>query len=401
MTRSWVLSIAAACGLSALVSSPAPTPAQDKDKKKNADIEQAIERGLDYLKKTQAQDGRWDSAGNQYSTPFTALAGMALLMEGSNLHAGKYSDQVSKAVAWFLKPANQTAAGKLGIDNPAEAQRYMYGHGFATMFLASVYGEEEDGEQRKKLEAALKKAVDFIAKAQTSKKHRANGKELDIGGWGYVSAADGSNFDEGSVTITQIQALRAARNAGIPVPKETIDKAVNYLDACTTNDGGIIYNYTGGGGGQPGRPALTAAALACGLSTGEFTKAGGVMRGANPPKGNDRPSVVKWFENCKKTIVVAKGRQNHEEYQMYYYSQAMYAIGDDKWGEMFPADAKENWLTWSKFKDVVYPYLVEAQDKNNGSWNGSGSWVQAPVFATAVNLTILQLDKGILPIYQK
>ena len=113
------------------------------------------------------------------------------------------------------------------------------------------------------------------------------------------------------------------------------------------------------------------------------------------------PSVVKWFENCKKTIVVAKGRQNHEEYQMYYYSQAMYAIGDDKWGEMFPADAKENWLTWSKFKDVVYLYLVEAQDKNNGSWNGSGSWVQAPVFATAVNLTILQLDKGILPIYQK
>ena len=125
------------------------------------------------------------------------------------------------------------------------------------------------------------------------------------------------------------------------------------------------------------------------------------MRGANPPKGNDRPSVVKWFENTRKTIPVAKGRVAHEEYQMYYYSQAMYAIGDDKWGEMFPNEPKEQWLTWSKFKDAMYPYLIDAQNKNDGSWNGSGSWVSAPVFATSVNLCILQLDKGILPIYQR
>ena len=43
---------------------------------------------------------------------------------------------------------------------------------------------------------------------------------------GATSAKDGGGFDEGSTTITQVQGLRGCRNAGIPVPKEIIDKAV-------------------------------------------------------------------------------------------------------------------------------------------------------------------------------
>ncbi len=125
-------------------------------------------------------------------------------MEGSTLKEGKYSDQVKKAVDWFLAAGRLTADGKIGDPrNPTESSRYIYGQGFGTMFLASVYGEEEDDEQRKKLEKLLKKSVEFLCKAQTLKKHaKPEGKTVDIGGWGYVSAADGNNFDEGSVTIT-------------------------------------------------------------------------------------------------------------------------------------------------------------------------------------------------------
>ena len=43
-------------------------------------------------------------------------------------------------------------------NNPTEAARYMYGHGFGLLFLASVYGEEEDGDRRQKLEKILTKA---------------------------------------------------------------------------------------------------------------------------------------------------------------------------------------------------------------------------------------------------
>ena len=126
--------------------------------------------------------------------------------------------------------------GLLGnTNNPTEAARYMYGQGFGTLFLACVYGEEDRPQRRKELEKVLTKAVEFIGHAQT-----------DRGGWGYVSAKEGGNFDEGSVTITQLQALRAARDAGIVVPKSIIDKAVKYLKDSTTQRGGIIYSLTHG-----------------------------------------------------------------------------------------------------------------------------------------------------------
>jgi hypothetical protein len=383
MDRRLFLSSAAAVALARL----APTPSFGADDKKKPDIETAVERGLEYLKKIQSNDGHWEAQGGQYPTTMTALAGMAMLMEGSTLKEGKYSDQITKAVNWFLAPGRTGNDGKIGnFQNPTESTRYMYGQGFGTLFLACVYGEEEDNEQRKKLEAVLTKAVDFIAKAQSSKRHRkAEGKEVEIGGWGYVSAADGGGFDEGSVTITALQGLRAARNAGIKVPKETIDKAVAYLEACTTPNGGIIYSYSNSGGaaanGQE-RPPLTAAAICCGFSAGQYK--------SELPK--------KWITFCKKSIPVARGRVAHDEYQSYYFSQAVYALGDDRYGEMFPNEAKETWLTWSKYKEAMYPYLLDNQDKASGGWQ---SGYIGPVFSTSVNLAILQFEKGILPIYQR
>jgi hypothetical protein len=375
-------------------------------KNKSTSVDSAVERGLEALKKQQAQDGHWESPGGLYPTCVTAIAGMAMLMEGSNLREGKYTDQIQKAVTWFLAPARLQPNGLLGnVNNPSEQSRYMYGHGFGTMFLASIYGEEEDREQRKKLETVITKAIDFTAKSQTSKKHRvAEGKQVDIGGWGYTSAADSGGsggFDEGSCTVPQIQALRAARNAGIKVPKETIDKADAYLNACTTRDGGIVYNYRGDSTNGSGRPPLTAAALACGLSTGKFTEAIRIMTDKNPPKGVERPSIVRWFEYCKKHIPIGKGRSAHEEYMMYYYSQGMYALGDDRYAMLFPGEPKETHLTWTKFKEALFPTILESQDKTTGGWNGSGSYGLGPTFVTAINLCILQLDKGILPIYQR
>ncbi|MBX9580728.1 MAG: terpene cyclase/mutase family protein [Gemmataceae bacterium] len=390
MDRRLFLSAVAAGAAGSLGRFPLPGAAAQEAAKK-ADVEAAVERGLDNLKKIQAQDGHWEAPGGQYATSVTGVAGLALLMEGSTLREGKYSDQVQKAVTWYLHPRRTRANGLIGdADNPSESQRYMYGQGFGTLFLASVYGEEEDGDQRKKLEAVLTKAVDFICKAQTSKRHRRpEGKEVEVGGWGYVSAADGQHFDEGSVTITALQALRAARNAGIKVPKEAIDKAVAYLEACTTPDGGIIYSYAGSGGaaaqaGQ-GRPPLTAAAICCGFSAGQYK--------SELPK--------KWIAYCKKNIPVAKGRVPHEEYMMYYYAQAMYALGDDRYGELFPNEPKDQWLTWTRFKEAMYPYLLGSQDKASGGWTGSGSYGIGPAFVTAINLTILQLDKNVLPIYQR
>ena len=86
---------------------------------------------------------------------------------------------------------------------------------------------------------------------------------------------------------------------------------------------------------------------------------------------------------------------------MYYYAQGMYALGDDRYAQLFPGEPKETHLTWSKFKDVMFPHLLETQDKTSGGWVGGGGYGIGPAFVTAIYLTILQLEKGILPIYQR
>ena len=64
---------------------------------------------------------------------------------------------------------------------------------------------------RKEAEKLLKKSVDFICKAQTSKDHKlAEGKTVKIGGWGYVSAAETGN---GGFDGRQI-ALRSSHTVG-------------------------------------------------------------------------------------------------------------------------------------------------------------------------------------------
>jgi hypothetical protein len=390
MCRSWLPSVFVLGVIGVVICLPSAVQAQEKSDKKDEtkkQVEEAVVKGLEWLKRNQAQDGHWDAQGN-YSIAMTALAGMCFLMEGSTLKEGKYTDQVQKAVQWFLRPGLQRANGLFCEFSNGDAGSYMHGHGFATMFLACVYGEEEDKEQREKLEKSVKRAVEFIAKAQTTRRHRLpEGKQVEIGGWGYVSAADtgSGGFDEGSVTVTQMQALRAARNAGIAVPKETIDKAVAYLEACTTPKGGVIYSYAQSNGsaisGQE-RPPITAAAICCSFGAGQY-------------KGE---LCKKWISFCKDNIPYAKGRVNHDEYQSYYFSQVIYVLGDDRYGAMFPKEDKNTWLTWSKYKETTYPYLTESQDKTSGAWT---SGYIGPVFTTSVNLTILQLEKGILPIYQR
>src|SRR5438309_7946235 len=220
----------------------------------------ATAKGVDWVARNQARDGHWEAIGGQYPSAMTGLGGMALLMEGSTLREGKYADHIRRATDWLMDRSQSN--GLLANPNvAAEAGRYMYGHGFGTLFLAQVYGEEEDNDRRRKLEDVLTRAVGFIGKAQSSR-----------GGWYYTSAADGHDADEGSVTVTQVQALRAAKNSGIAVPKSTIDKAVKYLENSTTDNGGVIYSLSQAGGRAMGggQPALTAAAIACGFNSGEY-----------------------------------------------------------------------------------------------------------------------------------
>ncbi|MGA2617788.1 MAG: prenyltransferase/squalene oxidase repeat-containing protein [Thermoguttaceae bacterium] len=316
---------------------------------RDADVDRAVTRGLDWLAARQSRLGHWTAPEGRYPTSITALAGIAFLSEGSTTTQGKYAATVRKTVDYLVSRSCRNGL----IGDPLHDDRYTYGHGFSMLFLSQVLGEEEDLDRRKELIDVLSRAVEFTGRAQTK-----------AGGWGYVSARDGGDFDEGSTTITQVQGLRGCRNAGIPVPKEIIDKAVAYIRKCTTADGGVQYNSHGGGG----RPAITAAAIACLFNAGQY----------------DDKFVPKLLEYCRQNFSDV-GRVNssgHWHYAHYYYSQVLYREGGKQ---------------WETYRKAIYRQIV-ADAGPDGAWDQG---FMGPCYTTAMNLTILQLDRGTLPIYQR
>jgi hypothetical protein len=369
MRKSVVTCLVGSGVLLGLVLSAAPVGADEIPEK----YRETVKKGLEYLAKMQRPEGKWGANGDQYPISMTGLAGIAMLMEGSTIRDGKYAEKIRKATDWFMERSQRN--GLLGNpNNPTESARYMYGHGYGMLFLATVYGEEEDGDRRRKLERILTKAVEFAGTAQTNR-----------GGWGYVSASDGNGFDEGSVTITQMQGLRAARNAGIVVPKKVIDRAHDYLKKCTTPAGGVIYSLAHGAAFNGGeRPTLTASAIACMFSAGEYNS----------------DLAKKWLKYCQRTIPIDRsGRDSfgHWEYTQYYYAQTLYILGEKGYVRMFPDSKESDRLTWSKYREVTFDYILSRQS-TDGSWNMSGI---GTVYSTACCLAILQLDNGTLPIYQR
>ncbi|MBX3442896.1 MAG: terpene cyclase/mutase family protein [Planctomyces sp.] len=318
---------------------------------KDPKVQAATDRALQYLSRERKRQGYWEANQGTYRAAMTALAGTALLCEGSTTTRGKYAEDISLAVDFLLDACQPS-----GLIGYPDDYHYTYGHGFSMLFLSQVFGEEEDLDRRRRLQDKLEKAVRFSAEAQTSR-----------GGWGYVSAKEQQDFDEGSTCITQVQGLRACRNAGIVVPREIIDRAKKYIQDCTTPEGGVQYSIRGGGP----RPPITAAALAALFNAGEY-------------QGDH---VDRLMSYCRTNVWPGAGgiaqaqHFGHWHYTHYYYSQVMYRLEKD----------------WEKYFKEISAELMRTQS-TAGGWQDS---TIGPVYVSAINTTILQLAKGCLPIYQR
>ena len=312
------------------------------------DWNRVVTKGLEWLVQKQSKRGHWDADG-MYPSAMTGMAGIALLSEGSTTTQGKYASNIRDAVDFLIAKSKKN--GLIGDEND---DRYTYGHGFGLLFLSQVLGEEDDETRREELIDVMTRAVKFCGQAQTK-----------AGGWGYVSAKDGRDFDEGSTTITQVQALRGCRNAGIHVPKEIIDKAIEYIHKCSLKEGseGVQYNIHGGGG----RPPISAAAIACLFNAGEY----------------DDKFVPNLLTYCDRNLGnVGNSNDGHWHYAHYYYAQVKYRQAGKEWEE---------------YRNKLFKRLVAEA-------HADGSWPQGHigrVYITSINLTILQLEHGALPIYMR
>jgi len=313
-------------------------------------LDAAVTRGLEALTKMQNEDGSFGDGRFGRSVAITALACLAFMADGNLPGRGAYAEHVSRGLNFVLD--NCSESGLIAADASTGP---MYGHGFAALFLGEVYGMTRGGgdtAQATRVHNALLKAVRLIQSTQNSQ-----------GGWRYNPIPYDADV---SVTICQIMALRSARNAGLDVPKETIDKAVEYVRNCQNPaDGGFRYQLDSGGSAWPRSAAGIASLYYAGVYTDRAIDRGIEYLTANamPGKG-DAASKAHYF------------------YGHYYAVQAMYLAGGANWAAWWPAIREE--LMGSQLAD--------------------GKWEDPSVgegYGTAMALIILQMPKRYLPIFQK
>ncbi|HMN42065.1 MAG TPA: prenyltransferase/squalene oxidase repeat-containing protein [Phycisphaerales bacterium] len=336
---------------------PAPTKPADIKTAENAalageitpELDRSVARGLEFLVSEQADDGSFGSGRYGKNIAVTALSCIALMADGNVPGRGKYGRNVQKGLEFVL--ASSTETGLLAADS---TNGPMYGHGFATLFLGEVYGMTRGGGETNlstRTHEALVKACTLIERSQNAE-----------GGWRYNPVPYDADV---SVTICQIMALRSARNAGIEVPKETIDKAVEYVRQCQNPDGGFRYQTSQGVSAWPRSAAGVASLYYAGIYRDDAIDRGVkyVMSSAYPGTAN-----------------TANGA--HYFYGHYYSVQTMYLAGGESWAKWWPAVRRE---------------LIDKQ-QGDGSWSDPSV---GPAYGTAMAMIILQMPKRFLPIFQK
>jgi len=306
------------------------------------ELHEAVEAGFRYLRSQQNTDGSFGRGRYGRHVGITSLCALAFMSDGNLPGRGPYGEQVQKALDFVL--AHSTETGLLAAET---SHGPMYGHGFAALFLGEIYGMNPDDQR---VRDALVKAVDLIV-----------GTQNEEGGWRYNPVPYDADI---SVTICQIMALRSARNAGIKVPKRTIDRAVSYVRRCQNPDGGFKYMLQSGGSAWPRTAAGVASLYYAGIYDDDS-----IDRGIAYLKANAFPGR-------------APAAQAHYYYGHYYAVQTMYLSGGEHWQQWWPAIREE---------------LINKQ-ASNGGWLDHHA---GGAYASAMALIILQMPKRYLPIFQK
>ncbi len=315
--------------------------AQEKRVEMDEATKKATARALDWLKDKQNADGSFSDGAYAHNTAITAYVMLAFMSQGHLPNQGQYGPEVAKAGRFLV-------ASQREIDGYLVGARggNMYCHAMATLALAELYGQTGDDT----LKPVVKKAADLIVRSQAAN-----------GGWRYEPQPTGADI---SVTIMQVMALRASKNAGLHVPDTTIKKAIAYIKTCyNPNSGGFTYTP---GGGSPGF-ARTAAGLCVLFLTGEY----------------EAKEISKGVDYLKRQF----DSPTHFYYGHYYAAHAMHQVGGKDW---------EDWY------GRLVRYFVTSNSQNaDGSWSTTSRREVGPVYQTSIAVICLSVPAHYLPIFQR
>jgi hypothetical protein len=311
------------------------------------DVREMYERGMQYLAKTQSEQGDWAANGGEQGPGVTGMALMVFLACGEDPNFGPYSNNVRKALRSIIT-AQDASTGIMGMS--------MYHHGFAMLALAESYGVVDernlwaDSKSPRTIGQALELAVRAALTAQ---------KKNQMGAWRY--SPDQTDADT-SVSGAVLVGLLAARNAGIEVPDESIDKAIAFYTSMTSSGGEV--GYAGGMGGFGESLARSS------IATLVYAVA----------RRKDLKQYKATLDYIKQRID-QQSPQGWYEYARYYQAQAL-----------FQGDV----TAWEKWNKLLVRQLKTVQQAD-GSFQGQ----LGPCIGTSLNLLALALNFRFLPIYER
>jgi hypothetical protein len=312
------------------------------------DVREMYDKGMQYLAKTQNENGSW--TGGQEGPGITGLALLVFLASGEDPNFGLYSNNIHRALRSIIS-GQDASTGYFGNS--------MYHHGFAMLALAEAYGTVDDrhlwpdgSKQKRTIGVALELAVRAAITSQ---------KKNSLGAWRY--SPDSTDADT-SVSGAVLVGLLAARNAGIEVPDDVIDRAISFYTKMTAKSGQVA--YAGGIGGFD--ESLARISIA--------TLVYSIARRKDLPQFKATLAYL-----VSKLEFTGRSGFGWEEYQRYYQAQAL-----------FQGDV-EAWKKWNK---LLTRQLKEAQ-KADGSIDSQNG----PVVGTSMSLLALALNYRFLPIYER
>ena len=329
-------------------------------------VDRAVVRGVNFLLTKQDDDGaigKFDRHNKDNSCVMTALALMAMASVGHQASDDTREGRaMRKALDYILAPERQDATGYYGKYDGAR----MYGHGIVTLMLAELLGMGVDARQDALIRDRCQKAIDLIVRAQKVHKHNPKYE----GGWRYTPDAPDADL---SVTVWQVMALRAAKNSGLTVPKDTIDAAIAYIKR-SYNSGkhksGRLVNLKSAFGYEPDHgPTFSTA------SEGLLA-----LQVCGDYDAEELKGTTAWLHEQK-----IEPSQRFFYYGMYYYAQGMYQRGGD--------DAE-------KARELVEKIML-AEQKDDGAWVGRDQETVSKVYSTSLAILSLSVRYHFMPIYQR
>jgi len=308
------------------------------------DVREMYDRGLQYLANTQTEAGNWN--GGDPGPGGTGLGLMVFLASGEDPNFGLYSNHVRRAVRSIISQQDANT-GYLG--------QSMYHHGFGMLGLSEAYGAVDErnlwpDRKGRSIGQALELAVRAAITSQ---------KKNSMGGWRY--SPDSTDADT-SVSGSVLVGLLAARNAGIEVPDECIDKAIKFYVSMTSTGGQVA--YAGGMGGFDESLAR--------ISIGTLVY--------SIARRKDLPQFKATIGYLSKRLEQPP-QQGWPEYTRYYQAQALFQGDVDAWEK------------WNK--------LLIRQLKQTQAADGSFKGQHGPSISTSMSLLALALNYRFLPIYER